>query len=277
MRSSQPESFLSNLARTMDDDRTVAELWETGDDLVGYLWMIFTDLSDYELTIAEFMDLGVTPKYQGKGIGEKMIKRAEEHARKMGATLFRSDTGVENLASRKLHEKVEFKPYRICYEKVLRYKNTDEEIPMEAFMDAFNKAQKLLENYGYSFNVTVEELRDYSKSDTFYPSAIPWSQILQSRLIVAHEIVEIAALKQMGLRITSEVVVRNFEQVYRAHLRATMVELEIAEAIGAYDHIEERLGVIENWRSDPLVPMNLKDDYENLSIRTKQLLTGWNK
>jgi hypothetical protein len=79
--------------------------------------------------------------------------------------------------------------------------------------------------------------------------------------------------KKMGLRITRDVIVRNIEKIYRAHLTATQVELEIAVAIEANDHIEDRLCVIGDWINDPLVPMELKDDYENLYISAKRLLT----
>ena len=130
MGSSQPAAFLAHLAQTREDDRTIAELWEAGGNIVGYLWMRFTDLPDYDLTVAELMDLAIVPEYQRRGIGLKMIKRAEEHARKMGASLLRSDTGIENLASQRLHEKAGFRPYRICYEKVLRHKKPAEEMPI---------------------------------------------------------------------------------------------------------------------------------------------------
>ena len=82
---------------------------------------------------------------------------------------------------------------------------------MDPFTQAFDRAEKLLNDCGYSFDVTVHDLRDYSKADTFYPSAISWNQILENRLIVVHEIEEIAALKQMRLRITRDVIVRNIE------------------------------------------------------------------
>jgi hypothetical protein len=149
-----------------------------------------------------------------------------------------------------------------------------EEIPIKVFREAFNDAQKLLNDCSYSFDVTVRDLKEYSRADTFYPSAISWNQILQNRLIVVHEIVEIAELKRMGLRITRDVIVRNIEHVYHAHLKATEIELEIAIAAGDYDHIAERLNVIDDWNNDPMVPASLKKDYERLSIRAKQLLSG---
>lgn len=65
------------------------------------------------------MDILVVPDYQRKDIGTMMMKHIEEVAKKKGATLLRSDTGIENIASQKLHEKSGFKPYRIYYEKIL--------------------------------------------------------------------------------------------------------------------------------------------------------------
>jgi GNAT superfamily N-acetyltransferase len=120
MSTSQPESYLSDLARTMKENRTIAEILEDGDDEVGYLWVRFNDIQDYGLTIAGIMDVAVTLKYQRRGIGTMMLKRAMELAKERGATLLHSDTGIENTASQKLHESLGFKPYRLNYEKVLQ-------------------------------------------------------------------------------------------------------------------------------------------------------------
>ncbi len=119
LSTSQPETFLAHLAHSMLDDRTLAEIWQVTGCPAGYLWMTFTDLPDYGLTIAELMDIAVLAEFQGREIGTKMIQRAEQHACRMGADLFRSETGVDNLASQKLHTRAGFKPYRIGYEKVL--------------------------------------------------------------------------------------------------------------------------------------------------------------
>jgi len=115
----QPESFLSDLANSMRDKRTMTEILEDDGVLVGYLWVTFNDVEGYDITIASIMDMAVAPDYQRRGIGLKMMRHIEETARERGATLLRSDTGTENTASQKLHEKAGFKPYRIHYEKVL--------------------------------------------------------------------------------------------------------------------------------------------------------------
>lgn len=102
LRTSQPESYLSHLSKTMKDKRTMAEILEDDDNIVGYLWVTITDIEGYDITIAEVMDIAVVPNYQRRGIGLKMMKHIEEMAKKKGATLLRSDTGIENIASQRL-------------------------------------------------------------------------------------------------------------------------------------------------------------------------------
>jgi ribosomal protein S18 acetylase RimI-like enzyme len=120
LSTSQPESFLSELAKTMKENRTIAEILEIDNAKVGYLWVTFTDVQDYGITIAEIMDIAVARDCQHRGIGTAMLRHVEELAKEQGVTLLRSDTGIENLASQKLHESSGFKPHRIHYEKVLR-------------------------------------------------------------------------------------------------------------------------------------------------------------
>jgi GNAT superfamily N-acetyltransferase len=120
LSTSQPESFLSDLAKTMKENRTIAEILEIDSVKVGYLWVTFTDVQDYGITIAGIMDIVVARDYQRRGIGTAMLRHVEELAKGQRATLLRSDTGIENLASQKLQESFGFKPYRIHYEKVLR-------------------------------------------------------------------------------------------------------------------------------------------------------------
>jgi len=120
LSTSQPNAFLSHLAETMKGERTMAEILEYNGSAVGYLWVTFTDIHDYHITIAEVMDITVAPDYQRRGIGTKILKHIEEKARECGAHLLRSDTGIDNIASQKLHQKFGFKPYRIHYEKIIR-------------------------------------------------------------------------------------------------------------------------------------------------------------
>jgi len=47
----------------------------------------FTDIKDYNITIASVMDIIVVPSYQRRGIGLRMMNHIEETARK-GAGYF---------------------------------------------------------------------------------------------------------------------------------------------------------------------------------------------
>ena len=120
LSTSQPESYLSDLDRTMKDPRTVAEILEDNGVAIGYLWVIFMNIKDYNIIIADIMDIAVAPDYQHRGIGLMMMEHIENIAKERGVTLLRSCTGIENVGSQKLHEKFGFKPYRIDYEQVLK-------------------------------------------------------------------------------------------------------------------------------------------------------------
>lgn len=116
----QPETYLSDLSKSMKNKRTIAEILEDSCISIGYLWVTFTEIQGYNMTIAEIMDIIVTPEHQRRGIGLSMLTRMEQMAKKRGATFLRSDTGIENVASQKLHEKFGFRIKRIEYEKILR-------------------------------------------------------------------------------------------------------------------------------------------------------------
>ena len=61
----------------------------------------------------------MSESHRRQGIGTEILEHVEALARERGADLLRSDTGIENLASDRLHTKAGFKPIRTEYEKVL--------------------------------------------------------------------------------------------------------------------------------------------------------------
>ena len=119
LSTSQPKVFLKELSESMADERTIAEIWEDGRAIIGYLWVTFSEIGDYGITIAEVKDIIVTADYRRHGIGRKMLAHAEQLARDKGADIFRSETGIDNTASQKLHTSSGFETYRIQYEKLL--------------------------------------------------------------------------------------------------------------------------------------------------------------
>jgi ribosomal protein S18 acetylase RimI-like enzyme len=115
----QPEQYLSALAESLRDERTVAEVCEVAGAAAGYLWVTFTDVPVYGHVIAEVSDIALAPEHQRRGFGQRLLERAEGAARRRGATLLRSETGAENAASQRLHEKSGFRVYRLRFEKAL--------------------------------------------------------------------------------------------------------------------------------------------------------------
>jgi ribosomal protein S18 acetylase RimI-like enzyme len=119
LSTSQPEVFLKDLTESMKDERTIAEIWEDSGVVAGYLWVIFSEISGYGITVAELKDIIVTTDYRRRGIAKKMLAHAEQLSCERGADIFRSGTGTENLVSQKLLTGSGFKPHYIQYEKLL--------------------------------------------------------------------------------------------------------------------------------------------------------------
>ena len=119
LASGQAEKYLRSLARSLNDPRTIAEMWETDGDAVGYVWVTFHEIEGYGLTFAEIDDISVFPRHRRRGVGLAMLRRVETLAKERGASWLRSETGVENTASQALHAKHGFYQYRIGYEKLL--------------------------------------------------------------------------------------------------------------------------------------------------------------
>lgn len=116
----QVEEFISALLDSTKDHNTIADILvdEKGTTL-GYLWAIFYNIKDYNLCIAEIREIAVSKKSRNSGIGKYAIEYIEKIAKLKGANIIRSGTSVGNTASRAIHDRYGFKPYRIEYEKVL--------------------------------------------------------------------------------------------------------------------------------------------------------------
>jgi hypothetical protein len=143
-------------------------------------------------------------------------------------------------------------------------------------INSTKKAKEILESYGYICDVSAEDLVKYFQTDTFYDD-LSLDEVLQNQLLVIHEIVEIDEIKRMGLKITKDVIIKNYEKICEAHLKAAEIELEIAKDIGDYEHIKNRLRNIKDWCEDPLEPPQFKNRCEELCIKTKQSLNNINR
>jgi GNAT superfamily N-acetyltransferase len=119
LRTHQPEAIVKDLDETMNDLRTVAEIWEEDGKPVGFLWVTFGEGEVPGRSSAEVRTLVVAPEHQRRGIGGLMLRHAEHQAQLLGATTLRSETAFDNAASLAMHGRLGFKVVSYQYEKLL--------------------------------------------------------------------------------------------------------------------------------------------------------------
>lgn len=119
LASGQSKSYLTSLERSLDDVRTIVEIWQNDGVDVGYVWVTFHDVEGYGLTFAEVDDISVLPVHQRCGVGDAMLDRVESLSTERGASWIRTETGIEATASQGLHAKRGFYQFRVGYEKLL--------------------------------------------------------------------------------------------------------------------------------------------------------------
>ncbi len=120
LKSPQTEEFLGNLTKSLNDPRTVAELWEVDGEAAGFVHVRFTDVTGSDFTRADVYDLAVGPGFRRMGIGSRMLAFAEESARESGANALYIGTGWENEPARSLYVKRGFREREIEYEMLFR-------------------------------------------------------------------------------------------------------------------------------------------------------------
>ncbi len=120
LETAQPSEFLGNLAKAMEDPRTVAELWEVDGEPAGLVCVRFTDTGWRGFTRADVYDLAVAPAFRRMGIGSLMMEFAEEVARSHGANALYVGTDWENGPARALYEKRDFRQQEVQYEMLFR-------------------------------------------------------------------------------------------------------------------------------------------------------------
>ena len=116
--STLPKLFIGDLAASLREERTVAEIWLEDNQRAGFLWMTFGD-SPHGRVIATLHDLVVAPGHQRRGIGKMMLQSAGSLARERNAGILRVETSVENPASQAIYASEGFTVARLLYEKVL--------------------------------------------------------------------------------------------------------------------------------------------------------------
>jgi ribosomal protein S18 acetylase RimI-like enzyme len=117
-QSAFPTQVMNDLATSLNDPRSVVDIWLEDDQPAGLLWLDFGQ-SPQGITIATIRNLVVEPGHQRRGIGRLMLQAVEEAAREKGAGVLRVDTSVENDATQAIYQRAGFTVARLIYEKVL--------------------------------------------------------------------------------------------------------------------------------------------------------------
>lgn len=90
---------------------------EEKNELVGYIAVRPMDINYRKSLYCEIENLGVIPKKQGLGIGEKLLKQCIAWAKKNGYKKIYLSSYYLNQKAVKFYEKHEFKPIDISLEK----------------------------------------------------------------------------------------------------------------------------------------------------------------
>ena len=139
---------------------------------------------------------------------------------------------------------------------------------------AVQEARQLLEDNGYDCTANADDLRRWFEADTPFDEDFGLDEVLKHPLIVVHELVEIESVKQMGLPLTKDVILKNLEKIDDAHMIAAEVELKIAIAMRAVDHVRNRLENIRMWIEDDTVTPENREKYRKMYSETLKALQG---
>ena len=144
-------------------------------------------------------------------------------------------------------------------------------VSMDVVRAAVDNARQLLRDCGIDVDVTADQLWDWFETDLPVPD-IELGDVVVNPLLVVHELVEIDEVLKMGLTITKDVIIRNPEKVDDAHLKAARVELAVAEAISATEHIRELTKAIEKWCVDKALSEMRRAEYRHLLDEARESL-----
>jgi len=112
------QAYVRDLQNSLEDARTVAEVWQEDGQPAGFLWLCFTD-SPFGFTSAALRQLTVAMTHQRRGIGTLMLKSAVERSRQQGADFIRVETGIDDEASQTIYGREGFRVVRLAFELAL--------------------------------------------------------------------------------------------------------------------------------------------------------------
>ena len=108
------------------------------------------------------------------------------------------------------------------------------------------------------------ELISYFSGDAPSGDTTTIRDVINSKWLLIHEIIEIDELKKMGFIISSKLLYDHPEEVFQAHLKATEYELLFALKEGDFSWLKKRLKNIEDWLEDTTLSKTQLDQCRSL-------------
>lgn len=143
---------------------------------------------------------------------------------------------------------------------------TDREKNSKIIQEKIVSMSEYLKEHKYPIvKIKAEELITYFEGDAPSGDTTTLEQVLQSKWLLVHELVEISELKKQGYTIAFDLLVSKPTVVFQAHLIATDWEFQLARKEADNEWIRKRLNDVKNWLDDP----NLQS---SLSSKCRELL-----
>ncbi len=135
-----------------------------------------------------------------------------------------------------------------------------------SLVDEVEKAIKqnidLLQEAGIAVDdVSSNEVVEYFSGETPTGDKTTLYDIIRNKWLLLHEIVELKRLKDIGHKITSNLIWDNYYDVLSAHVFATKQEFRIALKHDAKEWVSERVVMISTWLEGPGLPEIIRDEF----------------
>ena len=128
-----------------------------------------------------------------------------------------------------------------------------------------NEIEKILQTIVVDYQqISADELINYFDGPAPSGDDTTISDILESRWLLIHELIELSELKKMNLRISSQLLRTHPNEVDFAHITATEYELKFAKEANDLNWIHSRINDVNSWIEDEEMPQELKSRCEKL-------------
>lgn len=139
---------------------------------------------------------------------------------------------------------------------------------LEDIKRKINLHEKILNSHNYDYeHIKPEEFYEYLTGPTPSGDKTKLADILDSKYLMIHELVEMSELKKRDIELEKNTVVSNYELVYEVHMTAFEWELKIAEAEGADRWVAKRIRLVDSWLGDDDIPSHLEEVCRELKTR----------